>query len=291
MRHRQVAQTLFAFVLFVLILSQGTSGAEPADSTSATSTSQIALAVSQDPNSSALYVSACPELTDSVYRLYAAYFGREPDSDGWDYWLRTYEDRSTNLETISASFEVSDEFVQTYGRLDNREFVRLVYRNVMDRDPDPAGWDHWTNALNSGYGRGAVMIAFSESEEYVVKTNTWPPLAGYLTWYSRPKMFACGTSQVRVPTNDMRYADVAVWNDSAEAITFEIDYWPVGSAPGTGPITLQPNEYYFEWNVEHDPRVVLDIEINVPVYNDEVFWTVMRYDSIHSETRHPYDQP
>ncbi|MEZ5225840.1 MAG: DUF4214 domain-containing protein [Acidimicrobiales bacterium] len=192
---------------------------------------------------------------------------------------------------MSASFEVSDEFVQTYGRLDNREFVRLVYRNVMDRDPDPAGWDHWTSSLNGGYSRGAVMIAFSESEEFVVKTNTWPPLAGYLTWYSRPKMFACGIGQVSVPTNDMRYADVAVWNDSAEAISFEIDYWPVGSAPGTGPITLQPNEYYFEWNVEHDPRVVFDIEINVPIDNDKVFWTVMRYDSMHSATRHPYDQP
>ena len=55
--------------------------------------------------------------------------------------------------------------------LDNGQFVDLVYRNVLGRSPDRAGRAHWVSQLSRGYGRGKMMIGFSESPEYIDNTS------------------------------------------------------------------------------------------------------------------------
>ncbi|MCP5031568.1 MAG: DUF4214 domain-containing protein, partial [Actinomycetia bacterium] len=60
---------------------------------------------------------------------------------------------------MSDSFVQSAEFQLRYGDVTNAEFVTLVYQNVLGRDPDPVGFDHWRTAPDSGYLRGSVMIA------------------------------------------------------------------------------------------------------------------------------------
>lgn len=118
----------------------------------------------------------CPEVTGSVQRLYQAYFERDPDPQGFDYWLGKYFS-GTGLTLISDTFTKSQEYQSRYGGLGNREFVQLVYDNVLDRDPDRAGWDYWTDILDRGIlPRGGVMIRFSESPEFVSKTRTTAPL-------------------------------------------------------------------------------------------------------------------
>ncbi|MCB0962425.1 MAG: fibronectin type III domain-containing protein [Acidimicrobiales bacterium] len=99
-------------------------------------------------------------------RLYWAYFRRIPDHDGLQYWTRRRRD-GTTLIRISASFAGSSEFQRIYGSLDHGEFVDLVYRNVLGRDPDPGGRAFWIGRLQRGTSRGQVMINFSESSEYV----------------------------------------------------------------------------------------------------------------------------
>ncbi|MCB0962424.1 MAG: fibronectin type III domain-containing protein [Acidimicrobiales bacterium] len=99
-------------------------------------------------------------------RLYWAYFGRTPDHGGLDYWTRKRRDGMT-LIRISAHFAGSSEFRNTYGSLDHGEFVDLVYRNVLGRDPDPGGRAFWIGRLQRGTSRGQVMINFSESSEYI----------------------------------------------------------------------------------------------------------------------------
>jgi len=47
--------------------------------------------------------------------------------------------QGTSLDEISDAFASSPEFQQTYGSLNNAEFVTLVYRNVLGRDPEPGG--------------------------------------------------------------------------------------------------------------------------------------------------------
>lgn len=110
-------------------------------------------------------------------RLYLAYFLREPDAGGLRYWA----DRlgtGLDLATVSASFAASPEFVRTYGSLTDPAFVRLVYRNVLGREPDPDGYAHWTTNLASRrITRGRLMVGFSESPEFVRRTTPQGPQA------------------------------------------------------------------------------------------------------------------
>lgn len=102
---------------------------------------------------------------DPMARLYQAYFLRRPDAAGLRYWIdQRRGGRST--QSISNYFSASPEFRQRYGTLTNRQFVELVYRNVLGRPGEPAGVTYWTDELNAGRRtRGQVMVGFSEAPE------------------------------------------------------------------------------------------------------------------------------
>ena len=111
-------------------------------------------------------------LDGEIGRLYEAYFDRLPDAGGMVFYLgQRAGDRS--LQSVSIDFAQSDEFVQKYGTLTNRQFVQQLYRNVQKREGDPGGVDFWTKQLNTGkMTRPQVVIGFSQSAEFVTATNT-----------------------------------------------------------------------------------------------------------------------
>jgi hypothetical protein len=109
---------------------------------------------------------------DPVVRLYRAYFLRNPDASGLKYWVSRRRALRT-LFSISSSFARSHEFTRRYGTLTNRQFVELVYQNVLGRPGEKSGVDYWTRQLDTKHsGRGQVMLGFSESSEYVAKQGS-----------------------------------------------------------------------------------------------------------------------
>jgi hypothetical protein len=101
-----------------------------------------------------------------VIRLYFAYFDRAPEPAGLDYWVDRRDAGTASLASISSFFSKSAEFTATYGGTTNAQFVTLVYQNVLDRDPEPAGLAYWKGRLDQGtITRGNLMLAFSESLE------------------------------------------------------------------------------------------------------------------------------
>ena len=50
---------------------------------------------------------------------------------------------------MAALFVRSPEFQDRYGNTTDAEFVTLLYRNTLNREPDPAGQAFWTGALAS----------------------------------------------------------------------------------------------------------------------------------------------
>ena len=109
------------------------------------------------------------DVVDPTVRLYSAYFLRRPDTSGLKYWVGKVRNQ-TSLDDISEEFAQSTEFKDRYGSLGNAEFVKLVYENVLAREPDNAGYLHWTYRLDHGKSRGWVMRQMCESPEYVEKT-------------------------------------------------------------------------------------------------------------------------
>jgi hypothetical protein len=116
-------------------------------------------------------------VTDSVYRLYRAYFLREPDAEGEWYWIAPYAGCALSLAAISDLFAGSAEFLARYGSLSDRAFVELVYLNVLGRPGEASGIDYWSGLLASrAITRGGMMIGFSDSSEFVGRTGTRTPV-------------------------------------------------------------------------------------------------------------------
>lgn len=106
----------------------------------------------------------------SLYRLYRAYFIREPDSAGFTYWYFATLKGET-MAQISDHFARSNEFDERYGSLTDEAFVDLVYKNVLGRDRDQAGSSYWLRRLDSDMSRGTFMLRFSDAGEYRARTS------------------------------------------------------------------------------------------------------------------------
>ena len=104
---------------------------------------------------------------DPVTRLYRAFLLRIPDKGGLTFWINRRRTGTWTLTKIADSFATSTEFKTRYGSLSNRNFVKLIYDNVLERPYDSSGLDFWTRQLDQKRKtRGAVMANFSESNEY-----------------------------------------------------------------------------------------------------------------------------
>jgi len=102
-----------------------------------------------------------------AYRIYKAAFDRTPDFGGLGYWIEQMS-LGASLQDVSRSFIESAEFYTTYGSVDDRGFIELLYQNVLDRTPDYEGYYYWLNLIEEGkIDRVGILASFSESAENI----------------------------------------------------------------------------------------------------------------------------
>lgn len=99
-----------------------------------------------------------------AYRIYQAAFGRVPDQAGLGYWIDAM-DHGLGLNEVAAQFVASAEFASRYGALDGNAFLTTIYRNVLHREPDAAGYAYWNGHLDHDVTRPQMLAMFSESTE------------------------------------------------------------------------------------------------------------------------------
>lgn len=114
-------------------------------------------------------VANLDELTEqhaTLFRLYWAFFLREPDGPGALYWIERQE-RCDGLGAIADEFAAGDEFANRYGPLDDVGFVEQIYRNVLGRAGEAEGVGYWTDLVVSGeLSRGEMVLYVSQSNEF-----------------------------------------------------------------------------------------------------------------------------
>lgn len=106
-------------------------------------------------------------VTNFVERLYNTALNREYDVEGRDYWLNKLLNEGGSGSAIAAGFFGSQEFIAR--DLNDEEFVEVLYRVFLDRTPEEAGLENWTDALANGASRDQVINGFANSTEW---TNT-----------------------------------------------------------------------------------------------------------------------
>jgi len=86
--------------------------------------------------------------TTAIQQLYVAYFSRPADAGGLEWWEGIVTNAKGDTSMISAEFAASNEYKQTFAGKNNFEIVRTVYINLFGREPEKAGVDFWSNALD-----------------------------------------------------------------------------------------------------------------------------------------------
>jgi hypothetical protein len=99
-----------------------------------------------------------------AYRLYQAAFDRAPDLPGLGFHINDL-DHGVALATVAQHFIESPEFLATYGGVDNAQFITLLYRNVLNREPEQAGLQFHLDEFAHGETRAGMLTHFSESPE------------------------------------------------------------------------------------------------------------------------------
>lgn len=101
-----------------------------------------------------------------AYRLYQAAFNRSPDLAGLGFQMAAMEVSGWSLREVAQGFIDSPEFSATYGALDDSQFVRQMYANVLRRAPEADGLKFYLDGLASGaFTRAMVLAGISESPE------------------------------------------------------------------------------------------------------------------------------
>ena len=101
-----------------------------------------------------------------VFRLYWAFFDREPDLEGAQYWVFSVQPVlivDLHRVVVRGVGRVS----ATVRRADNAALIELVYNNVLHRGPDPDGATYWLALLSNGtLSRTTLVLQFSVSAEF-----------------------------------------------------------------------------------------------------------------------------
>lgn len=117
-----------------------------------------------------------------VARLYEAGLDRNGvfDLGGLNFWIDERENGLSERD-LAFAFINSIEFAESFGppeSFDNRGFVQVLYRNVLNREGEEGGVVFWTGELDRPeVDRADMLLAFAESPENVAGT----PLVDTLT--------------------------------------------------------------------------------------------------------------
>lgn len=218
--------------------------------------------------------TACPWLTDSVVRLYSAYFLRAPDEGGFLFWLDEYSSGNWSLPEMSTFFSESQEFLDMYGGVTDAEFIDLIYRNIFGRQADEAGRDYWLGRMvNEGLGRGGVMLFFSESPEYIEQSGSFQPLAGEFNWYPEGTEWFCGFGDLEAAfSRPMTYVDLVIYNYSSRPVTLSINEQQNGVWDPSGSVSLDGDHFLYFFGLEWDLAVSTGVQVTG---TDDFIWMLV----------------
>jgi len=111
------------------------------------------------------------EIAGQVFRMYQSTLGRAPDEVGYTKWLSDLFEARIDLTDMAQLFTTSREFQNTYGNLDDTQFVNLLYQNVLGREADDEGLQFWLDVVEQST-RTDVVLGFSESREFELTTRS-----------------------------------------------------------------------------------------------------------------------
>ncbi|HTI44229.1 MAG TPA: phycobilisome rod-core linker polypeptide [Vicinamibacterales bacterium] len=149
-------------------------------------------------------------VVDELYRHMLERTAGAP-SQAWVDKLNSGMTVRSIVREIATSQEHMQRFHNTSeGANANRNSVATLYRHILGRQPDPAGWDSLTNLANQ-QGLVAVVDTIINSEEYTRTFGDWgvPGSGGLVYCGNSNRSASTASSQSNANSNpQMRFADL-----------------------------------------------------------------------------------
>ena len=105
-----------------------------------------------------------PEITKFVQQFYNNCLDRSADADGLNDWCANLLDGSSDGADLAHGFIFSDEFKSK--NLSDEDFLTILYRAILGREPDKDGLQSWIKVLDNGMSRYFVCSNFINSPEF-----------------------------------------------------------------------------------------------------------------------------
>ena len=103
-------------------------------------------------------------VNEDISQIYIGYFNRAPEEAGYNYWIGR-NNAGMSLDDIAQSFSEQVESIGNYPYLADKNanspenFIKSIYNNLFNREPDAAGLSYWMDELNNGFPIGKMILA------------------------------------------------------------------------------------------------------------------------------------
>lgn len=103
-------------------------------------------------------------ITKFITRCYKLCLDRQPDVQGLNQWCSQLLDGTNTPKEAVYGFVFSGEFKGK--QLSNEDYIRYLYRILMDREADSAGLSDWLSMMDNGASREDIFNGFADSPEF-----------------------------------------------------------------------------------------------------------------------------
>ena len=103
-------------------------------------------------------------MQDFVTRCYINVLDREPEAEGFDYWVNLLVTRQLYGSQVAYGFLFSPEALSR--NFSNSEFINRLYLLILDRQCSDSELAYWVNRLDAGDSREQIFAGFVNSTEY-----------------------------------------------------------------------------------------------------------------------------
>ena len=98
--------------------------------------------------------------------LYDNILGRAADEEGLNEWVTALNEGKITLRDVVFGFVFSKELEPIISPAGPEEFITFLYKNVLDREPDPDGFNNWLTHMQNGMTKEEVLSHFVDSDEF-----------------------------------------------------------------------------------------------------------------------------
>lgn len=89
---------------------------------------------------------AAADFINKIQKIYIAYYGRAADPQGLTFWSQRADQQG--IQGVINAFGTSQESVDLYGNGPTNLFVRAIYDQLFNREPDSSGLKYWTDRID-----------------------------------------------------------------------------------------------------------------------------------------------